>query len=84
MNLRISTVPLRTNNIDVVLIDFQALMNKKDLFYIMLEDVFESMKGNIIPVLREFNAKIKRERYYRAIIGNHNLHMRNRMTMTLS
>lgn len=76
INPRISTITLRTDNMDIVLINVHEPTDEKDeeekeLFYAILENVYKSVKGNIILVLGEFNAKIGRERYYRAIIGNH-------------
>uniref|UniRef100_A0A2S2NJR6 Craniofacial development protein 2 n=1 Tax=Schizaphis graminum TaxID=13262 RepID=A0A2S2NJR6_SCHGA len=59
---------------DIVLINVHAQTEEKELFYTILEDVYESVKGNIILVLGDFNAEIGRERYYRSIIGNQSLY----------
>jgi endonuclease/exonuclease/phosphatase family metal-dependent hydrolase len=64
---------------DAVLINVHAPTDEKDekekeLFYTILEDMYESAKGNIILVLGDFNANVGREKYYRDIIGNHSLH----------
>lgn len=49
---------------DVVLINVYAPMEEKyeekELFYTILEDVFESVKGIITLVLDDFNAKVER------------------------
>jgi len=73
INPRISTLTLRTGNMDIVLINVHAPTDEKDeeekeLFYTILKDVYESVKGNIILVLGDFNTKIGRESYYRSII----------------
>lgn len=49
INSRISTVTLRTDNMDVVLINVYSPINEKyeeekKLFYAILEDVFESVR----------------------------------------
>jgi len=64
---------------DIVLINIHGPTNEQDeeekeLFYTILEDVYESVKGNIILALGDFSAKIGRERYYRSITGNQSLH----------
>lgn len=77
VNPRTST--FRTGNMDIVLINVHAPTDEKDeeekeLFYAILEDVYDSIQGNIILVPGDFNVKIRRERYYQTIIGNHSLH----------
>jgi len=79
INPRIFTITLRTENMNGTLINVHAPMDEKneeekELFYAILKDVFDFVKGNIILVLDGFNAKVGRERYYRAITGNHSLH----------
>lgn len=39
-----------------------------------MDDIFESVKGNIVLVLGDFNEKVGQESYYRAIIGNQSLY----------
>lgn len=64
INPRISIITLKTDNIYVVLINIHIPKDKKDkekneLFYTKLENVFESVKGNIVLVVGDFNAKGK-------------------------
>jgi len=64
---------------DIALINIDAPTDEKDeeekeLFYTILEDVYESIKENIILELGDFYAKIGRERYYQSIVRNQTLH----------
>jgi len=54
---------------DIVIINVDAPTDEKDeeekeLFYAMFEDVYESVKGNIIIVLGDFNTSLKKTIIY--------------------
>lgn len=66
---KLSTITLKTEKMVEVLTNVNAPTDKnieweKELFYRILKDIFDSIKRNIILVMRDFNVKIKRERYY--------------------
>jgi hypothetical protein len=64
-NPRIFTLILTTENFDLVLINVHAPTEDKDemekeLFYATLEDVFNTLVGQVRLILGDFNAKIRR------------------------
>jgi len=79
INPRITTLTIKTDNFDMVLINAHAPTEdkneeEKELFYATLEDTFSMSKGDIKLVLGDFNAKIGREECHKSTIGNYSLH----------
>jgi len=78
-NPRLSTLTLKTDNVDTVLINIHAPMREKDeeekeYFYASLANVFHSCEGSFRIALRDFNAKLGQEVEYRSYIGTQSLH----------
>ncbi|XP_025415967.1 craniofacial development protein 2-like [Sipha flava] len=79
INPRISTITIKSKNLDMILINAHALTeekdeDEKDLFYATLADVFASSTGIIKVVLGDFNAKLDRDICYKKVVGNHSLY----------
>lgn len=76
---RISTLTLKDNDLNIVLINVRAPTEDRDEeekkdFYERLEEIFDKTLGNIIIVLGGLNAKIEKERIYQKVAGVHSLH----------
>lgn len=69
-----STLTLKTKMFDIVLINVHAPTDDKKIFYIILEDVLSTLRDQVKLIVGNFNAKVRREQFYRNIIGNHSLH----------
>jgi hypothetical protein len=50
------------------------MRTRKEEFYDILEEVFDTMMGNMKIVLGNLNAKIEKERIYHSVAGMHSLH----------
>lgn len=81
INPRISTITIKTNGLDIVIINVHAPTEdkedcEKEEFYTTLEDVYNGSAGSIKIVVGDLNAKVGRELEYRATPGGHSLHER--------
>lgn len=79
INPRLSTLTLKTDNDDTVLINVHTPTEEKDekekeYFYASLANVFDSSEGSLRIVLGDFNAKLGREVEYMSYIGTQSLH----------
>jgi hypothetical protein len=81
VNPRISTITIKTNGLDMVIINVHAPTeekgdDEKEEFYTTMEDVYNGSAGNIKIIVEYLNAKVERELEYITTTGGHSLYER--------
>lgn len=71
---------LKIENFNIILINVHAHTEDKDeeekeIFYVTLEDVLSTSRGQAKLITKNLNVNIGREQCYRNIIGNYSLHI---------
>jgi len=79
INPRISTLTIKENGLDMVLINVYAptedkMDDEKEEFSATLEDVYDPLTGSIKIIIGDLNAKVCQELEYRTVTGGHSLH----------
>lgn len=79
INPRLSTLTIKIDNVDIVLINVHAFTeekdeDEKDYFYATLANVFDFPEGSFRIILGDLNAKLGPEIEYISYVGIQSLH----------